>query len=145
MLLDFADFCRLEKCAVAALHPAHDHAHRHGDVRRGAFAFTSRGVLLDITLGTVSARVLRPFAAIYDAVRADYGRVQSRTIYRALSTLVDERKVAVVVPRGSAPKLRAGGFVRGGYVRWDSPLLTQCDGLASLMDQADDLFLKEGL
>jgi hypothetical protein len=143
-LLDFVDFCRLEECPRSEIHPAHDRPYRRGDVHRGVFVIKSRDVILDSTLNAVGTRVLKAFGAIYHDVLSDYGSVKDRTVYRALARLIDARKVAVIVPHGSAKKLREGRLVRGGYIRWDSPLLMQRDGLQHLMEQADDLSFELG-
>lgn len=145
MLIDFDDFCRLEDCVRDDLHPAHPAPYRKpGDVERGVIVvkpekISKRQVIYDSVLGAVSMRILKPFREVVSDVQHDYGAVTPRVVYYTLSNLINLRRVALVVPHGSADRLRDGGNVVGGYVRFDSPLLQQRDGLHALMSQADDL------
>jgi len=100
---------------------------------------TTRELILESVYNAISDRFLKAFTPIYCDVRNDYGTLKERAVYRALAALVSDRQVAVIVPQGSDARLRAGGFVRGGYIRMSSPLLWQTDGLQTLADQVDDL------
>lgn len=150
-MLDFVNICREELCLIDELHEAHGRVQR---VRRGSFVLTmapqctapkravdnARGqLLLDITLAAVSHRVLKPFGVIYTDVLDDYGTISESAVYRALADCVDLRSVAAVAPPGVTDRLRKGGFARAGYIRFDSPLLWQRDGLVGLMEQASEL------
>lgn len=137
--VSFDNFCRLENCSRPYVHTAHDRPYRGN---RGSITIKSRHLIVESTLKAVSSRVLKPFSAIFVDVLDDYGDVKDRTVYRALAQLITRREIGLVVPPGSADKLRAGGFVRGGYIRMDSPLLMQNDGLLTLMDQAEELCLE---
>lgn len=137
--LDFYDVCRDEDCPHGDhLHAAHGPSSRR---RRGAFVVKVQvhQLMLDVIYDAVDARVLRPFSTIYRAVLDDYGSVTERRVYRGLHELVSSRRIAAIAPSGSASRLRSGGFVRAGYVRYDSPLLSSPDGFHTLVSQADDL------
>lgn len=134
--VDYVNFCRDDNCYHDHIHAAHAPVKR---LRRGSFKIGHRQLVLDAIFGAIDLRVLRPFQAIYQSVRDDYGSIDERRVYRGLSKLVAARQVAVVVPSGSARVLRNGGFVCGGYIRYDTPLLGSVSGFQSLVEQADDL------
>lgn len=136
--IDFVNICRDELCEEDHIHAEHGPIRRR---RRGSFDVNvkHRELVREAILGAVDGRVLRPFSVIYQAVLDDYGSISERRVYRVLSSLVDNRAIAAVVPSGSAARLRAGGFVRAGYVRYDSPLLYSPSGFADLVGQANDM------
>jgi hypothetical protein len=145
--LDFVDVCRDEKCPREEIHRAHAPIQRAR--HRWHFEVTKRGLILEATLAAVNDRLLKSFQQVFHTVIDDYGSLKPRTIYRALAELQVRRLVAMVVPSGSIDKLRGisfhpdgrvkTGFVKGGYIRYDSPLLWQRDGLYTLIEQADDM------
>jgi hypothetical protein len=133
--LDIANICRDEKCDNDDIHPAHAPLRR---VRhRQVFTVSRRGLIMEAVYAAVSDRVLRRFSEIYNLVVEDYGSCKSRTVHRAIAALIENRQIIVVAPSQSVEKVRTGRFVRGGYVRYDSPLLWEPDGLATLVEQAD--------
>lgn len=138
MFIDFVNICRDELCDDEDVHAAHGPIRRR---RRGSFdvKVKHRELVRESILGAVDGRILRPFSVIYQAVLDDYGSISERRVYRALHALVDDRAIAAVVPSGSASRLRGGGFVRAGYVRYDSPLLYSASGFADLVSQANDM------
>jgi hypothetical protein len=146
--LDFIDICRDDKCLREELHASHDPVGRRGRSRH-LFHISRRQLVLDAVYAVIDLRVVKSFSHVFAAVVDDYGSLRERTVYRALYELQVQRKVAVVVPPGSADTLRqrtvqipgrsSHGFVKGCYVRYDSPLLWEPGGIDALFDQVDDL------
>lgn len=135
--LDFADICRDEKCARTEVHAAHGPVLR--DRSRNLFRVSRRQLVLDAVYGAVDSRMVKPFSRVLTDVLHDYGSLKERTVYRALHELQLRRQVALVVPSGSSDHLRRHGFVKGCYIRYDSPLLWEPDGIHTLFEQVDDL------
>lgn len=138
--VDFWNVCRDEKC------PREDVHEEHGAVWncRGSFKIkvSSYHLVAEMVLEVVSDRVLKPFSSIYDEVLNTYGSLSQRRAYRALYNLVETNKVAVVIPSKWGERIRQRRNCRGacgGYIRYDSPLLWQPDGLRVLISQADDM------
>jgi hypothetical protein len=140
MLLDFEDICRDEECPFDHLHRSHhvDGTSGKRKLRRGIFSISKHRLVLEATFAAVGDRVLKPFSLVYHDVLDDYGSIKERIIYRALHRLVTDNRVAVIIPSGSRDRLVRGGKIRGGYIRFDSPLLWN-GGLGTLIEQADDL------
>ncbi len=137
---NFWNVCRDEKCPREDIHDA------HGEVktRRGSFKIKVlvSELVTELIYESISDRVLKPFASIYDDVCRNYGALNPRRAHRALRNLVDANQVAVVIPSKWAKRMRERHNHRGvcgGYIRYDSPLLWQPDGLPTLISQADDM------
>lgn len=133
--LDFMDICRDERCERADLHPPHRvRGHSISSVVR----VPVRRLLVDLTLEAVSARVPKTAAQIYTDVLDEYGSITTRNVNVALAELRTMREIAFIVPAGSQHAVRTDG-VRGAYIRYDSPLLWQPDGLRDLMDIVQEM------
>lgn len=132
--LDYMDICRDEDCDRSDLHSPVE----CGSRRPSVVNVPARRLILDITLEAVSARIPKTFAQIYTDVLDEYGSITSRNVNVALATLRDAREIAFIVPNGSQHVVHTSG-VRGAYIRYDSPLLWQRDGLVNLMDVVHEM------
>lgn len=144
--LDFANICRADDCVRLSAHNLGGYGctagrgGRHHEVVELDVLVdgpTAGSLLHQLTYAAVNHRIGRTFTAIYRDVLDDYGKVTERSVYRAVSALRDERKIALVVPRGMRTVAHREGL-QGVYVRYDSPLLWQPDGLAEIMAYAED-------
>ena len=147
--VNFWNVCRDEKCLREDVHDA------HGKVRsrRGSFKIKvsqhshaertyAANLVAEMVYDAISDRVLKPFSAVYDEVIRSYGTLNPRRAHRALRNLVEANRVAVVIPSKWAERMRDRRNHRGvcgGYIRYDSPLLWQPDGLPTLISQADEM------
>lgn len=164
LVLDLINTCREEQCPILDLHEAHGTVHRARGTffvqaeERGAeleFAPRTQGILRsathaarsdeppnllrDIVYDTISQRIIKPFGAVYGDVLDTYGTISESAVYRALAWCCERRLVAAVVSSDAVAHVRAGGFTRTGYVRYDSPLLWRPGGLRDLMELACEM------
>jgi hypothetical protein len=127
--------CRDDRCTRVDIHPVHD---IHEDMpdpfydacyphRREQHGETLR----DIIYSHIPTRYCKPFQELYGDVLDDYGYVNTRAVYRALKVLVTREQITNVSP-GKDKRLP------GGYVRSDSPLLSDSEGREFLLSTLED-------
>ena len=96
--------------------------------------------VIECAYAHVPLRSPRMFKHIYYDVVNDFGSVAERTLYRAMRTLVTDRRIACVAdPSVSwATYRRNPSTTSGFYIRYDSPLLWTPGGLASVYEAIGD-------
>ncbi|HEX7094665.1 MAG TPA: hypothetical protein VF183_02200, partial [Acidimicrobiales bacterium] len=131
--LDFINVCRDEGCELEDLHVPGTAGCGSAHGRRNIVNIAVGQLLRDLTFAQVTLRTPKTFQQIYRDVIDDFGTISERSVYRAVRELRNDRRIALIVPAGSRAVVHLEG-IRGAYVRYDSPLLWQRDGLRSLMD-----------
>lgn len=127
--------CRDDRCHRVEIHAAHpihedtldpfyDAAYPHRREQHGE-------TLREIIYSHVPTRYCKPFQDLYSDVVDDYGQVNTRAVYRALKVLVGREQITNVSP-GKSKRLP------GGYVRSDSPLLSDAEGREFLLSTLED-------
>ncbi|WP_297112002.1 hypothetical protein [Tessaracoccus sp.] len=96
--------------------------------------------VIECAYAHVPLRSPRMFKHIYYDVVNDFGSVAERTLYRAMRTLVTDRRIACIAdPSVSwATYRRNPSTTSGFYIRYDSPLLWTPGGLASVYEAIGD-------
>lgn len=130
------DICRDDRCDRPYLHAPHPIEGVVG--KPPVVRVSARRLLVDITYEMISDRVPKTFAQIYTDVLDEYGSITTRNVNVALAELRESREVAFIVPSGSQRVVHTDG-VRGAYIRYDSPLLWQSDGLSGLMELVHEM------
>lgn len=151
--LELLQWCRDDRCPDDSLHLAHG---RRGNVVKVAQppdgytpavvvdddddALRSGAAVIECTFAYVTRRSPRMFRHIYYDVVNDYGSVAERTIYRAIRTLVLDRRIACVAdPAISRDAYRNNPNTTSGfYIRYDSPLLWTPHGLSAVYEAISD-------
>lgn len=133
--LAYFDVCRSDACDRGDLHSPDECGSAK---RRSVVRVDASQLLRDVVYGAIGLRMPKTFSMIYQDVLDDYGSVTQRSVYRVISAMRADRTVALIAPPGSRRVIQAEG-IKGGYVRYDSPLLWSRDGLTYLQNQVEDL------
>jgi len=130
--------CRDDRCPREEIHPEHPIADSVRDPFYDAVYPHRREqhgeTLREIIYAHVPARYCKPFQDLYTDVLADYGFVNTRAVYRALKVLLGRSQIINVSPPSRIKSKR----LPGGYVRSDSPLLSDPDGRDFLLGTLED-------
>jgi hypothetical protein len=137
--MDFAPVCRDDRCKIDRVHAAHavcgrERVFKHRSERPDPWRAPDAVGLRLAVFDSVDLRRAKPFREIKIDVLSSFGCVSGRSIQRALSDLMDERKVILVVH----PEMGRVIGAHGAYIRMDSPLLWDPDGYPVLLEQLYD-------
>lgn len=141
-LADANNICLDDRCTIIEVHGVHEIDAEAADPFHDP-AYTRRSMarhgetLREIVAKHVERRRCKVFREIYNDVIHDYGNFKSqaagtRAVWRAIRELLNRKEII--------PIKAAGTTSPGGYVRSDSPLLKDSDGLRFLLESLEDQY-----